>query len=190
MQHLLKAIEFAATRHAGQTRQHAKGAAPLPYIVHPVGVASLLVDHTNVGEDVLVAAILHDVVEDTTTTIEEIEQVFGPTVAGVVAELTDPPGVTGREADASQLARAPTMSWSARLIKLADKTYNVRDLRLNPPGWKLASRLGYLGHCIEVVQAFGFSPGLRLLERFEAEAALTRAALDEEAALALPSRPC
>lgn len=190
MQHLLKAIEFATIRHAGQMRQCAKGAARIPYIVHPVGVAHLLADHTNVGEDVLVAAVLHDVVEDTATTIEEVERVFGSTVAGLVAELTDPPGVTGQEADASQLARAPTMSWTAQIIKLADKTYNVRDLRVNPPGWKLASRLGYLGHSIEVVQAFGFSPGLRLLERFDAEATLTRAALDEEAVLALPSRPC
>jgi len=176
---LLKAIEFAIKRHGSQLRKRAAG-APLPYVIHPVEVASMIADHTNMGEEVVVAAILHDVVEDTSTTLAEIERAFGSTVAGLVGELTDPPYRDTADKHAGQLARAPALSFPAKIVKLADKTCNVRDLRVNPPAWRLASRIGYLDHAVEVVRALGFSPGLRLLERFDGEAALTRAALLEE----------
>jgi len=182
MNKLLDAVEFATIRHAGQLRQRAKGIAPLPYIVHPVGVARLVADHTDVDDDVLIAAVLHDVVEDTDTTVEEVERAFGARVAGLVAELTDPPGLKGAAKNASQLARIHAMSHYARIIKLADKTYNVRDIRINPPGWSRAARLGYLEHAEAVVRAFEFGLGVRLVERFDAEAAMTRAVMMDEAA--------
>lgn len=182
---LLDAIEFATIRHAGQMRNRKSG-PPIPYIVHPIGVANILVDiGVRADSDLIVAAILHDVVEDTDTTIAEIEERFGARVAKLVAEVTDPPGLSKRAAHEYQVTRAAGMSLDARYLKLADKLYNVRDLRDAPPDWSLDSRRGYLENCIRVVHAMftvqNGADALGLLDRFYQEAALTRESVRAEA---------
>jgi guanosine-3',5'-bis(diphosphate) 3'-pyrophosphohydrolase len=118
LRHQLEAaIEFATQRHHGQTRQDA---AKSPYI-----------DVTD--EPVLVAAALHDTVEDTPTTFAEIEEQFGARVAGFVREMTDDKGLAKDVRKALQIDHAPRLSDGAKQIKIADKIANVRDITHTPP---------------------------------------------------------
>lgn len=133
-----QAIEFATIRHAGQTR---KGSG-LPYIVHPLEVMLILIRHGVTSEVILVAAILHDVVEDTETTIEEIRAFFGDRVADIVAQLTKDEGLKGEAKHAAMRTQAETFSAAAALVKAADRLSNIRDLY--KMSWKTESKKGYL----------------------------------------------
>lgn len=101
------------------------------------GVANILVEEGNVDDpDVLVAALLHDTVEDTDTTFEEIEKKFGKKVSGIVAEVTDDKNLPKEERKLLQIKHSPHISHEAKLVKLADKIYNLRDLlKATPVGW-------------------------------------------------------
>uniref|UniRef100_A0A3B4WDF4 Guanosine-3',5'-bis(diphosphate) 3'-pyrophosphohydrolase MESH1 n=1 Tax=Seriola lalandi dorsalis TaxID=1841481 RepID=A0A3B4WDF4_SERLL len=84
----------------------------------------------------LQAALLHDTVEDTDTTPAELEAKFGPTVARIVEEVTDEKSLPKQERKRLQVEHAPHCSRQAKLVKLADKLYNLRDLnRCTPVGW-------------------------------------------------------
>lgn len=123
-----KAFVYAAAAHAavGQKRKYSGE----PYIVHPVEVCSRVseIDHT---KEMLAAALLHDVVEDTEVSIEEIERMFGITVANLVSWLTDisKPG-DGNRAMRKAMDRAHTQAapFAAQTIKLADLIANTRDI--------------------------------------------------------------
>jgi len=131
---LLFCLDFAAKKHKDQRRSDPE---ETPYINHPIGVAHSL-SHEGKVEDinVLKAAILHDTVEDTDTTIAEVEQVFGKVVAGIVAEVTDDKDLPKAERKRLQVVNAPKKSREAKLVKLSDKLYNLRDLdRVTPKGW-------------------------------------------------------
>lgn len=147
---LFDALHFAATRHTGFYR---KGGAKIPYINHPIAVArQLAVVGVVTDMDVLCAAVLHDTVEDTPTTPVEIEERFGPRIAALVAEVTDDPRLNSAERKLSQEREAPMKSPSARLIRIADKTCNVRDITdTPPPSWDDARRLRYFDWAERVV---------------------------------------
>ncbi|KAF4522188.1 hypothetical protein B566_EDAN007336 [Ephemera danica] len=107
---LLKCVNFAALKHS---RQRRKDAEETPYINHPIGVANILASEAGVTDlEILQAALLHDTVEDTDTTPDELEQYFGARVRDIVMEIE----------------HAPNISREAKLVKLADKLYNLRDL--------------------------------------------------------------
>ncbi|HLL99977.1 MAG TPA: HD domain-containing protein [Pyrinomonadaceae bacterium] len=140
---LLEAASFAAKRHKNQKR---KGADGEPYINHPLEVAKLL---ANVGKvedtDVLIAALLHDTVEDTETTREEITQMFGERVSGMVLEVTDDKSLPKAERKQLQVEHAPHLSPGAKLVKLGDKISNITDIMNNPPrDWSLERKLEYI----------------------------------------------
>uniref|UniRef100_A0A9J7ZCY0 Guanosine-3',5'-bis(diphosphate) 3'-pyrophosphohydrolase MESH1 n=1 Tax=Cyprinus carpio carpio TaxID=630221 RepID=A0A9J7ZCY0_CYPCA len=101
------------------------------------GVARILSHEGGITDiEVLQAALLHDTVEDTDTTIDELEAVFGPTVARIVQEVTDDKTLPKEERKRLQVEHAPHRSHQAKLVKLADKLYNLRDLnRCTPTGW-------------------------------------------------------
>lgn len=130
---LLLAVEFAAIKHEKQTR---KDEEKTPYIIHPIGVAKLLWE---VGEirssNVLIAALLHDTLEDTDATEEEIEHLFGSRVLETVKELTNDPTLNTQENKQRQVDHAKDLSLNGQLVKLADRLYNVRDLEIPPPSW-------------------------------------------------------
>lgn len=133
IQIVLTAVEFAARKHKGQVR---KDAAATPYIIHPIGVARLLWEIGQVRSvNVLAAAFLHDTLEDTETTKEELEKLFGPRICLTVEEVSNDPSLTTHENKQRQVDEAPTLSLNAQLVKLADRLYNVRDLRTPPPSW-------------------------------------------------------
>lgn len=130
---LLKAISFSAKKHKGQTR---KDKDATPYIIHPIGVAkSIFAEGNVVNVDILVAALLHDTLEDTDTTKDELTTLFGETVALTVEEVSNDPRLTPEANKERQVAHAPFLSYNAKVVKLADRLYNVRDLRDPPPSW-------------------------------------------------------
>lgn len=139
---LLQAISFAAKKHSFQKR---KGADGEPYINHPVEVANLIANVGKVNDvNVLIAAVLHDTVEDTDTSAEEITNLFGAEVCGMVLEVTDDKSLPKAERKQKQIEHAPHLSSGAKLVKLGDKISNIRDVTENPPhDWSDERRLEY-----------------------------------------------
>jgi guanosine-3',5'-bis(diphosphate) 3'-pyrophosphohydrolase len=140
---LTRAISFAARKHAKQKR---KGSDGEPYINHPLEVLNLLVNVGGVEDfDVLIAAVLHDTIEDTETTKEEIEKLFGAEVCKMVLELTDDKSLPKATRKQLQIEHAPHISLGAQQIKLCDKISNIRDVSENPPhDWSPKRRLEYI----------------------------------------------
>ncbi|ODN77634.1 hypothetical protein L202_04792 [Cryptococcus amylolentus CBS 6039] len=130
---LLRTVDFAARKHSCQRR---KDVDQTPYINHPIAVANYLATTGITDVRVLQAAILHDTVEDTHTSIEEIAEQFGSDVARIVEECTDDIDLSGLERKAEQLRSAPGKSNEAKQVKLADKMHNLESIRRSPPvGW-------------------------------------------------------
>ncbi len=140
---LLQAASFAAQKHSFQKR---KGDDAAPYINHPLEVANLLANVGGIEDcDVLIAAVLHDTIEDTKTTPEEITELFGETVCGCVLEVTDDKNLPKAERKQLQIEHAPHLSTGAKLIKLGDKISNITDVMNNPPaGWSKERRSEYI----------------------------------------------
>lgn len=147
---ILRAAEFAADRHRKQRR---KDVGATPYINHPLALASLLANEGGVRDaEVIAAALLHDTVEDTNTTVDELRAAFGSRVASIVEEVSDDPSQWYDERKQRQVDRAPHVSDAAKLVKLADKTCNLRDVVDNPPReWTLARRREYFDWADRVV---------------------------------------
>ncbi|XP_019723104.1 guanosine-3',5'-bis(diphosphate) 3'-pyrophosphohydrolase MESH1 [Hippocampus comes] len=131
---LLETVNFAAEKHRNQRR---KDTEQTPYINHPIGVARILSHEAGVTDIVVLqAALLHDTLEDTDTKPEELETKFGQIVARIVQEVTDDKRLPKQERKRLQVEHAPHCSHQAKLVKLADKLYNLRDLnRCTPVGW-------------------------------------------------------
>ncbi len=148
---VLHAASFAADRHRHQRR---KDAAASPYINHPLGLADILAREGGVSDPVvLAAALLHDTIEDTETTLDELEARFGKKVAAIVAEVTDDKSLSKEERKLLQIAKAPSKSTDAKLVKLADKISNLRDLVASPPAnWPLERKRQYFDWAREVVE--------------------------------------
>jgi len=128
---IIKAADFTARKHKDQRRD---GKDQIPYINHPIGVAHILTSEAGIDDPVVIqAALLHDTVEDTDTTLDEIEEHFGKAVRDVVGELTDNMNLPKAEQKRMQAVNAPHKSPRAKLVKLADKLYNLRDLQRSPP---------------------------------------------------------
>jgi guanosine-3',5'-bis(diphosphate) 3'-pyrophosphohydrolase len=140
---LIRALRFSADMHRYQRR---KDEAQSPYINHPIEVAQLLWQVGGVRDaDVLLAALLHDTIEDTQTSPDEIRKLFGERVLALVLEVTDDKALPKAERKRLQIENAPHKSAGAKLIKLADKSCNVRDLAGSPPkGWSVQRRREYL----------------------------------------------
>lgn len=147
---LLQALHFAASKHRDQRR---KGAEASPYINHPIEVAELLARVGGITDLVtLQAAILHDTLEDTQTTPEELEATFGLEVRQVVEEITDNTQLPKAERKRLEIAHAPHLSVRAKLAKLADKISNVRSIIETPPAeWSLERKREYFDWSERVV---------------------------------------
>jgi guanosine-3',5'-bis(diphosphate) 3'-pyrophosphohydrolase len=147
---LLKALEFAAHKHRDQRRKDAEAS---PYINHPIALAALLSQTGGIDDPVVLqAAILHDTIEDTETTYDEILALFGAEVADVVMEVTDDKSLEKAVRKQLQVDHAPAKSRAAALVKLADKTCNLRDIASSPPsGWSLQRRREYFDWAKRVV---------------------------------------
>jgi guanosine-3',5'-bis(diphosphate) 3'-pyrophosphohydrolase len=147
---LLKALAFAAHKHRDQRRKDPEAS---PYINHPIALADVLVNEGGVTDvEVLCAALLHDTVEDTATTSEELAGAFGERVARIVAEVTDDKTLSKSERKRLQVEHAGRLSQEAKLVKLADKICNLRDVAERAPAsWDLARRREYFDWAKRVV---------------------------------------
>lgn len=148
---LLQAISFSAKKHRYQTR---KGDDAEPYINHPVEVANLLANIGKVKDiNILIAAVLHDTIEDTETTADEITNLFGAEVCGMVLEVTDDKSLPKAERKQKQVEHAPHLSNGAKHVKLGDKISNVTDVLNNPPkDWSKQRKDEYIEWAGKVVE--------------------------------------
>ncbi|MCW5602615.1 HD domain-containing protein [Nitrosomonas sp.] len=153
-EHYRRAAKFAAAKHKGQTRKDGK----TPYITHPIQVATILSKEAHENDPVIIlGALLHDTIEDTNTSFEELVQEFGKEVAELVLEVTNDPRLSKQENKAAQVAK----QWSPRAIKLkmADKTANLRDLVNAPPvGMPKDKKIEYANHARKVIESMREHP--------------------------------
>lgn len=157
---ILRAMRFSAEKHNDQRRKDSRSS---PYINHPIQVAETLWSIGGVRDmTLIVAAILHDTIEDTDTTSEEIKAEFGEEVLALVLEVTDDKSLPKQVRKQLQIEHAPRISRSAKLLKLADKVCNVHDVVKSPPlVWTLKRKQEYLLWTEQVVAGLrGVSPGL------------------------------
>jgi guanosine-3',5'-bis(diphosphate) 3'-pyrophosphohydrolase len=128
---ILDALQFAARKHRDQRRKDLEAS---PYINHPIALAHVLWEEGRVHEAAVIqAALLHDTIEDTETTVEELRARFGRKVAKIVAEVTDDKTLPKAERKRLQVEHAPHISREAKLVKLADKISNLRDMAAGAP---------------------------------------------------------
>jgi GTP diphosphokinase / guanosine-3',5'-bis(diphosphate) 3'-diphosphatase len=162
MSRVLSAATFAAERHRDQRR---KGKHASPYINHPLALASLLAERGERDPTLLMAALLHDTVEDTATSFEDIEHAFGREVADIVREVTDDKRLPKAERKRLQIEHAAHLSRPAKLVKLADKICNLHDMVVSPPtDWSLERRREYFDWAKAVVDPMrGVHPELEAL---------------------------
>lgn len=166
MEIVLRAAAFAAEKHRNQRR---KDAAASPYINHPIQLAHILVQENVEDPEVLAAALLHDTIEDTKTSLEELEIVFGYGIASIVAECTDDKTLDKRVRKQAQIDHAARLSHKAKLVKIADKIANVNDIIDAPPaGWSLERKLEYFDWAKKVVDQMRGAHAT-LEARFDAE---------------------
>ncbi|MFM7021781.1 MAG: HD domain-containing protein [Flavobacteriales bacterium] len=152
---IFRALNFAALKHASHKR---KGSDALPYINHPIKVTSIIAQFVpEASSELIAAAVLHDVVEDSDATINDIKNMFGATIASIVNEVTDDKTLSKAECRKKQIENAPHLSYNAKLIRICDKIANVRDICGEdiPDDWDYKTKIDYLNWAEEVVKAMG-----------------------------------
>jgi len=173
---VLRAAEMAAQWHVHQRR---KGIAQEPYVNHLLEVASLVAEATG-GTDpnLVIAALLHDAVEDQEVTVEGLASEFSQHVAEIVMEVTDDKSLPKEERKRKQVQNAGRKSDKAKLIKLADKTSNLRALASSPAAdWSIERRLEYIEWAKSVVAGLrGTSPWLE--QQFDEAVAVAERSLN------------
>ena len=147
---VLKAAQFAAEKHRHQRRKDAHAS---PYINHPIALAKLLANEGGIEDaEVLCAALLHDTIEDTETTADELRAEFGDAITDIVLEVTDDKALSKEDCKRLQIEHAPHASHKAKLVKLADKICNLRDIVSSPPAkWSIERKQEYFDWAAKVV---------------------------------------
>ena len=156
---ITRALEFACRKHVHQRR---KGEHGEPYVNHLAEVAHLVAEATG-GNDanLVIAALLHDCVEDQNVTRDEIAAVFGDDVAGIVMEVTDDKQIPKDLRKLAQVDHAARISARARVLKIADKTANLRSIQHSPPAWPASRKRRYFAWAQAVVAgARGINPAI------------------------------
>ncbi len=157
---LIKALAFAADKHRLQQRKDMEAS---PYINHPISLANILCNEGHVLDiEILCAALLHDTVENTATTPAEVTTAFGQSICNIVMEVTDDKTLPGEVRKQLQVKHAARLSDKAKLVKLADKIANLREMADSPPlDWTLQRRQAYFDWAKEVIdQIRGIHPQL------------------------------
>lgn len=157
---LIKAMAFAARKHRDQRR---KDVCASPYINHPIQLVDVLTNEAGITDiKVLIAAVLHDTIEDTETTAAELRQHFGQQICNIVLEVSDDSSLCKMDRKQAQIKTASKLSDEAKLVKLADKICNLRDVAFNPPaGWGVQRRQEYFDWALAVIDGLrGIHPGL------------------------------
>jgi guanosine-3',5'-bis(diphosphate) 3'-pyrophosphohydrolase len=148
---IIKAARFAAERHRNQRRKDLEAS---PYINHPIALADVLANEGGVTDPVvLCAALLHDTIEDTETTADEIREAFGEEIESVVLEVTDDKSIKDKARRKElQVEHATQASFRAKLVKRADKICNLRDIAASPPSdWSKQRKAEYFDWAARVI---------------------------------------
>ena len=146
---LFKALAFSAEKH---TKQRRKDIEESPYINHPIALANILAQRWVIDENVLCAAILHDTLEDTETTANELREHFGEKITSIVLEVTDDKSLEKSVRKQKQVEHAASISHEAKLVKLADKIANITDIINTPPAdWSSERKKDYFNWAKAVV---------------------------------------
>ena len=159
----VQAIAFAAEKHRHQRRKDAHAS---PYINHPIALVSVLAGEGNVRDtNVLCAAVLHDTIEDTETTADELTAQFGSIITAIVLEVSDDKSLSIHERKQKQIEHAPHGSTEAKLVKLADKICNLRDILAAPPAsWGAERKRAYFHWSAQVIAGVrGVHPALETI---------------------------
>jgi GTP diphosphokinase / guanosine-3',5'-bis(diphosphate) 3'-diphosphatase len=157
---IIAAMAFAAHKHRDQRR---KDAAASPYINHPIALVNVLANEAGIDDErALMAAILHDTIEDTETTEQELIREFGKEIADIVLEVTDDKTLSKAARKRLQIEHAGLISRRAKLVKLADKICNLRDIASSPPAdWSVDRKREYFDWAKAVVDSLrGVHPSL------------------------------
>jgi len=146
----IKAVAFAAEKHSSQRRKDAEAS---PYINHPIALANVLANEGGVEDQaVLCAAVLHDTIEDTETTADELTSLFGEEIASIVLEVSDDKSLQKDVRKQKQIEHAAHASKRAKLVKLADKISNLRDIiSTPPPNWSVDRKQAYFDWAAKVI---------------------------------------
>jgi len=146
----IKSVAFAAEKHRDQRRKDADAS---PYINHPIALANVLANEGGIQDiSVLCAAILHDTIEDTETTADELEDIFGSKVTSIVLEVTDDMSLEKHVRKQLQIEHASHISHEAKLVKLADKICNLRDILASPPAdWSAERKQTYFDWAAQII---------------------------------------
>jgi (p)ppGpp synthase/HD superfamily hydrolase len=165
VQRIMAAARFAAEKHAKQRR---KGENAEPYFNHLLEVAELIAaSSAELDVELMMAAFLHDTVEDTGVTLLELEQRFGKDVDDLVAEVTDDKSLPKETRKQLQVQHTPEKSPRAQSLKLADKTSNLRAIISSPPvGWGRERKQQYFEWARQVVSGI-VSPNEYLKSEFD-----------------------
>lgn len=155
----INALKFSSRKHSNQRRKDAHAS---PYINHPIEVVEILWSAGVRDMTLLVGAILHDTLEDTETTPEELDREFGPDVLALVQEVSDDKSLPKQVRKDLQVEHAPHKSNRAKQLKIADLVCNIRSLVESPPkDWSVERKLGYLDWAGKVFQGLqGANPSL------------------------------
>ncbi len=146
---VLKALSFASEKHRHQRQDDATAS---PYINHPIALANLLIKVGVTDTKIICAALLHDTLEDTDTTYAELKTHFGKKISDIVWEVTDDKSLSDTERRRIQIAHAKTASKRAKLVKIADKTCNLREIINSPPvGWDIKRQRDYFDWALQVI---------------------------------------
>lgn len=163
LKEFIKAVAFSAEKHRNQRRKDVDAS---PYINHPIALADVLANEGGIDDSaILCAAVLHDTLEDTKATVEELTQTFGHKVTSIVLEVTDDKNQKPHVRKQRQIEHAPHLSPEAKLVKLADKICNLRDILKSPPAdWSVERKQGYFDWAAQVIDGVrGIHPGLEAL---------------------------
>lgn len=149
---ILRTAAFSAHKHRNQRRKDREAS---PYINHPIALADLLANEAGITDlEVICAALLHDTIEDTETSYEELVEHFGVSIADIVMEVTDDKSLDKATRKRLQVEHAPHISAKAKLVKMADKTCNLRDIANSPPhDWSNERKQDYVNWACVVVNA-------------------------------------
>lgn len=147
---LVRALAFASEKHSTQRR---KDAAKSPYINHPIALVDVLANEGHVTDiETLCAAALHDTIEDTATTADELKSIFGEKITAIVLDLTDDKSLPKHVRKKKQIEHAPHCSPEAKVVKLTDKICNLRNILAAPPAdWSAERKQEYFDWAGKVV---------------------------------------
>ncbi len=143
---IVEALDFSVRAHGEQKRKDNK----TPYIVHPIGVA-VLVLRSGGSPASIIAALLHDVIEDTEVSADDVKGKFGDEVLQIVLGLTQDKSLSKPERKAWEISHGTKLSWDTAIVKMADCAYNKRSMTLDPPAWDRDRKERYLKHLDKVV---------------------------------------